>query len=115
MGIIAEIFRNDMFKGCSNNGMSAHYTSVTVVNVDGPFSPTEDRPAVMLVKGAFEGTIKVVPAIHMRDGTYQEDRRWSMMGGTYIATSDGRFSDKCKEITGQRHYGAVAFHDRFEG
>jgi hypothetical protein len=51
----------------------------------------------------------------MRDDTYQEDRRWSMFGGTYIATSDGRFSDKCKEITGQRHYGAVAFHDRYEG
>tara|TARA_B110000879_G_C10861770_1_gene389488 strand:+ start:68 stop:412 length:345 start_codon:yes stop_codon:yes gene_type:complete len=113
MGMIASVFRSSI-GDCSMNGISSNFNDVTVVNVDGPFTPTEDRPAVMLLQGAFEGTIKVVPAIHMRDDTYQEDRRWSMFGGTYIATSDSRFSEKCKQITGQRYYGAVAFHDRFE-
>ena len=114
MGMIASVFRSSI-GDCSMNGISSNFNDVTVVNVGGPFSPTEDRPAVMLVQGAFEGTIKVVPAVQMTNGTYQADGRWLMMGGTYIATSDGRFSEKCKEITEQRHYGAVAFHDRCEG
>jgi len=115
MGMIAEIFRNDMFKDCSNGGMSSNFTSVTVVNVDGPFEPTVGRPAVFIKEGTFKGTIKCVPAVKSLSGEYEEDTRWFMMGGTYIATSDSRFSAKCKELVGQSFYGAVPFHDRYEG
>jgi len=105
MGMIAEIFRSDM-SDCSNGGMSSQYTAVTVVNVDGPFEPTVGRPAVEIVKGYLEGTC------HIRPVYLAEDR--PMMGGTYIATSDSRFNEKVREITGGRHAGAVPFHDRSE-
>lgn len=115
MGMIAEIFRNDMFKDCSNGGISSNFTSVTIVNVEGPFEPTVGRPAVFIKEGAFKGTIKCVPAVKSLSGGYEEDTQGFSMGGTYVATSDSRFSKKCRELVGQSFYGAVPFHDRYEG
>mgnify|MGYP000014324711 FL=1 len=106
MGMIAEIFRNDMFKDCSNGGVSSNFTSVTVVNVEGPFEPTVGRPAVELVEGYVKGTCFVRPV-------YLGTER-PMMGGTYVATSDSRFRQKVREITGGEFSGAVPFHDRIE-
>jgi hypothetical protein len=37
-----------------------------------------------------------------------------MMGGYYGATSDSRFSAEAERLSGQRFYGAMALHDRWE-
>ena len=108
MGIIANIYRSDM-GDCSNLGLSSNCTEVTVVNVKGPFEPSKDRPAVELVKGYVEGSCLVRP-VSLRG-------EHSFMGGTFISTSDSRFSTKVREITGGEFassYGAVPFHDRVE-
>jgi hypothetical protein len=59
MGIVARIYDSPL-GNCSNNGVSAKYTEVCVVNVEGPFEPTEDTPAVRLIKRS-AGNVVCVP------------------------------------------------------
>jgi hypothetical protein len=105
MGIIANIYRADN-RDSSAGGMSSRFTEVTIVNVEGPFEPTVGRPAVELVDGYARGTCFVRP-------TYLCEER-PMMGGTFVATSDSRFRNKVREITGAEFSGAVPFQDRVE-
>lgn len=112
MGLIASVFRSDM-TDCSNKGMSYQFDRVCVVNCDGPFDPRQDDlPAVVLVPGNLRGTVKAVPL------DLHEAKKWTMMGGTFLSTSDSRFSAKIKEIAGPEGgefpQGIVAFHDRCE-
>jgi hypothetical protein len=111
MGLIANIYKNNG-QDFSNGGLSSRVNEVTVVNVDGPFEPTEDRPAVLLVEGNARGTVKVVPALEGGDGW----TAWpgSMMGGCYVATSDARFTQAVEDLLGISFYGAIALHDRYE-
>ena len=106
MGIIIDVYRNDG-QDCTNNGVSANHSRLTVVNVPGPFEPSENAPAVKLVKGAFDGCAKIVPV--------DLEGRHTMFGGNYGATSDSRFSNALREITGYEWpSSAVAIHDRVE-
>lgn len=109
MGLYISVFRNSEFAGtdCTNGGVTSRFTKLCVTNVDGPFDPSDDCPAVKLVKGNLPGTVKIVPE--------ELEGKWTMMGGNYAATSDSRFSEACEKITGSRFYGAVPVHDRFEG
>lgn len=110
MGLIANIFRSDM-GDCSNNGVSAKYNRVCVVNCDGPFEAEDGLPAVLMVKGNLPGTVKIVPL------DLHESKRWTMFGGTYVGSSDARFGRKVEQITGNirgRATSIVAFHDRVE-
>lgn len=109
MGLIANIYKNGG-TDCSNGGLSSRYDKVTVVNVDGPFDPADDRPAVMLLPGNLPGVAKVVPVV----GGNVAQTHGPMMGGCYVATSDSRFVEAVERITGARFYGAVALHDRYE-
>lgn len=93
---------------CTNNGVTNRFSRLNVVNVEGPFDPTDDCPAVMLVKGNLPGTVKIVPLDEMGTGS------WTMFGGNYAATSDSRFTAAVEKITGGRFYGAVPVHDRVE-
>lgn len=105
MGLIVNIFRSDM-QDCSNKGISSNHSKFVVVNIDGPFEPTDEMPAVKMVEGNLSGTVKIVPA---------DVNGRSMMGGTYVGTSDSRFSAKYAEITGDRWGASIApLHDRFE-
>lgn len=123
MGLIVSIYK-DKGRSYSNGGFSERHDEVTVVNVEGPFEPTEDRPPVMLVKGNVPGTVKVVPAIETpagymaaMPGDFAGDDATGMgpmMGGTYVGTSDSRFSEAVEALLGVPFYGAVPFHDRFE-
>ncbi len=108
MGLLAYVCRTGRISDCSNGGVSAKFDEVTIVNVEGPYDPTPTAPAVMLVPGAFAGTALVVP-YHKPEGYVGP-----MMGGTYVATSDSRFSSAVERLTGHPFYGAVPFHDRFE-
>lgn len=109
MGMVVSVFRDDL-GDCSANGLSSKFDKVTVVNCEGPFEPSADRPAVKMEFGNIAGTVKVVPV-----GDEYKDRH-SMFGGTFVYSSDSRFAKKCAELTGLPFWsGAVPFHDRYEG
>jgi hypothetical protein len=108
MGLIADIYKSK-YGDCSNGGLSGKVDSVTIINIEGPFEPTEDRPAVLLVTGNLPGTVKIVPA------SMPEDKRVGpMMGGTYVDTSDSRLGEAIERLGGPRYGGPVPLHDRFE-
>jgi len=113
MGLIVDVFRTGM-QDCTNNGISRRADRLFLVNVDGPFNPGGLDIAAMLVPGNVKGTVKVVPAVWCDIGEWAPDPRWSMMGGNYAATSDSRFHEAVRKITGGASYGAVPIHDRIE-
>lgn len=106
MGLHIYVYRNDL-GDCTNGGISSKVKGLCVINVDGPFQPSVDYPAVELVDGHIAGTLRLVPVDYKG--------KWYMMGGNYGATSDSRFSEACENLSGHVWYGAVPIHDRFEG
>ena len=110
MGLPASIYRDEYRS--STNAFS-NFNRVTLINVDGPFEPSKDAPAAVLVKGNAPGTVVVRVVRNYVPGETPEVIR-GMMGGAYVSTSDGRFSEAVEKILGGRFYGAVALHDRVE-
>ena len=117
MGLHVEIYRCYELGngGCSNHGVSDIQTrpeirGLTITNIEAPFEPSQEYPAAKLVveKHFKYPTVRVVPQELLDAGV------WSMMGGSYVATSDSRFNEKIEELTGHTFYGAVALHDRTE-
>lgn len=111
MGLIVQVYRHKN-QDCTNDGISSKADSLTIVNIPGPFEPTEDAPAAILEKSHTD-VLRVVEAVKHK-GKWQPTNRWAMMGGNYAATSDSRFSQKCEELLDCGFYGAVAIHDRYE-
>jgi hypothetical protein len=123
MGLIVSIYRDRKMPDCSAGGLSSRVDEVTLVNVEGPFDPTPERPAALLVKGNGEGIAKVVEAVLEYPGEQEsggtgyvarKDGVGPSMGGCYVATSDSRFTQAVERIVGGRFYGAVPLHDRYE-
>jgi len=109
MGLRISVYRDASYKGdCTLNGISSKYSTLTVINAEGPFEPDENAPAVMLVANPYNSV--VIKAVKDIDA-----KKWCMMGGNYAATSDSRFGQAIEKMTGQRFYGAVPIHDRIEG
>lgn len=104
MGMIANIY-DWKLGNSSNGGISAKYKQVCVINVDGPFKPSPDTPAVRLIK-LNTGNLVCVPLC-------LEDK-WTMFGGAYIQTSDSRFATAVEKLSGYDHAFPVALHDRVE-
>jgi hypothetical protein len=104
MGLIITVYRdaNDSYD-CTKNGVSKRFSRLCVTNVDGPFDPSEDCPPVKLVENPFN-TVAIVPD--------ELSDKATTFGGNYAATSDSRFGDAIKKITGTEFHGAVAIHDR---
>jgi hypothetical protein len=102
MGLIVSIYRADY-----DSTMNVFHgkSRITLVNVDGPFQPTENAPAAKLVAG-YGKTAIIVPADDEFDGV-------QMMGGTFASTSDSRFQRAVEKLVGVSHH-AVAIHDRRE-
>ncbi len=96
MGLILDIYR-----GGYDSDLNSFYGKerVTVVNLDGPFAPTESAPAAYLTKNSLGDPI-IVPAEDVK-GTIGP-----MFGGTFAHTSDSRMR--------VGFYGAVPIHDRYE-
>lgn len=116
MGLIIDVYRSANRNGdCTLGGISSRFTSLCVVNADGPFEPNENRPAVILDVREISNQkiLRLVPAEKVGD-SYEPVKAWTTMGGNYGATSDSRFSEKGEELTGHLFYGAVAIHDRIE-
>ena len=104
MGMLASIYRSDL-GDCSNKGVSSRASKVCVINVEGPFEPGPDAPAVKLVKRDY-GNIVCIPV--------EVEKKWTMFGGCYVSTSDGRFNRAVEELAGYRFGFPVALHDRVE-
>lgn len=119
MGIIANVYRTGhsispdtmQVRDCTLNGWSSlfGYDQVCVVNAEGPFEPSDDYPAVMIVP---HRTVK--GAIHAVSVEHHEAKKWTMFGGNYLASSDSRFWELCERLGASRYHGAVAIHDRVE-
>ena len=109
-GLRVHVFRNALGDS-TNGGRSANVKTVTVVNVDGPFAPTDDAPAFVLVTGPTG-----VPILRPVDGpTDPEATIGPMAGGNIASTSDSRWTAAVTDIAGTRFAPTgVAIHDRFE-
>ena len=105
MGMIVSVYRDSSDYDCTRNGVTNRFDELCVVNVDGPFEPKDDCPAVRLEQGPLN-SVRLVPL--------EGEGRWTMFGGNYAATSDSRFSDAIEKMLGHRFYGAVPVHDRIE-
>lgn len=103
MGLLIDVFRPSSMYDCTNGGVSATAKRLCVVNVDGPFDPSEDAPAVKLQKGPLD-TVNLVPV---------DEDRWVAFGGNFGYTSDSRFQRAVESLIGVSHV-AVAIHDRVE-
>jgi hypothetical protein len=103
-GMMAYIYRDSM-SDSSNNGISSRYDKVVVVDSELPeiFEPTEDMPAVKLVRRVIGGD----RYIHAEPLSWREsDDIKGMFGGCYIMTSDSRFRKVCQY--------PIPLHDRGE-
>jgi hypothetical protein len=111
MGIIIHVYRapdGDF----TNGGISGRVKTLTVVNVEGPFEPTPDRPAVILTTGPLGHPI-IVP---VREPVETPDIELigPMFGGNLADTSDSRWGRAVRNIAGRYSSTAVPIHDRFE-
>lgn len=107
MGMTASIFKPG-YGDASNGGISSRVSKVCIVNVEGPFEPSADAPAVRLIKRERVGNVVCVPADH------DESKEWLMFGGTYISCSDARFNRAVEALSGYEFGFPVAFFDRKE-
>lgn len=107
MGMIVHVFRGSL-GDCTAGGVSSKVNELTVVNVDGPFEPTDERPAAVLKDGHLPGTCRLVPV------AVDLPKKWLMFGGNYASTSDSRWHRAVDKICGSRQSGAVSIHDRVE-
>jgi len=112
LGLQVYVYRQPGGMDCTNGGFSSFSDQLTLVNVDGPFKPTPDRPPALLVSHD-KGIVRIVPAIFVNQ-EYIKMPVWLMFGGNYAASSDGRLTEAVEKLTGQRHYSAIAIHDRIE-
>ena len=109
MGMTVSVFRCDL-GDCTNNGVSAGAGSLCVVNVSGPFNPRPGMPAVELVEGpGGRGHAIIRPVEGKKPGMVGP-----MFGGNYAETSDDRFTQALRDLTGTKFYGAVPIFDRYE-
>lgn len=118
MGINVSVFRNAGGDDTTLNGVSSRHSRLCVVNVPGPFEPSDDCPAVLLLPGYVEGTLIIVEAWDINQPG--QATKWvprpgrPMKGGNYAATSDSRFNRMCENMLGHPFYAGVPIHDRYE-
>lgn len=107
MGLTVEILRGSYN---SSRNVFRNASHITLVNVDGPFEPTPQRPAARIEKGPL-GTLRIVP----EDYSEFDDlgAGFLIFGGTYAATSDSRFHNAITSLGGKSHV-AIAIHDFYE-
>jgi len=109
MGLSIKVYRWNL-GDCSNEGESARADSLCVVNVPGPFNPRPDSPAFELVEGRGGRGHAILRPV----GAKKPGMIGPMFGGNYASTSDSRFSEALRDLTGASHYGAVPIFDRYE-
>ena len=89
-GLTVYVLRNHL-GDCTNNGISSNHNTLTLIGagVEGPFKPSEDRPAVTMVTRVIAGREykHLVPC----DENANPLPGWWMAGGNFAETSDSRF------------------------
>lgn len=98
MGLLVSVYRSPGLD-CTNGGVSSTADTLCIVNIDGPFEPSDTHPAARLIRSG--GIARIIPE-QPGEGV------GPMFGGHFAATSDSRFS----RAVG--FYGAVPIHDRWE-
>jgi len=107
MGLLLNVYKNtEMRSDCTNNGVSANFSTLCVVNVEGPFEASEAWPAVYLQSGPNN-------SIHLIPMSLKDSGKWTMAGGNFAGTCDSRFSEAVEDICGYRH-SMISIHDRVE-
>jgi len=106
MGLLVNVYKSADGTDCSNRGISSRFDTLCVVNVPGPFEPTEKYPAVELEVGA-HNSIHLTPVESINAG------EWTMAGGNYAGTCDSRFAEAVESMCGYRH-SMISIHDRVE-
>lgn len=112
MGMIVSVYRG-AHGDCTNGGISAKADKLCIVNVEGPFKPTDEMPAAMLDKSR-HGVIRIVPVVwNPEHQHWQPCPKWYMNGGNFAATSDSRFREAVEKLGGTPAMGVPVF-DRHE-
>ena len=111
MGLIVSVYRDNSTFDCTNDGITNRFNRLCVVNAEGPFTPSDDCPAVILVEGPFQQ--ETLKSVHLEPVSLQ-DNVWSMFGGNYASTSDSRLGQAVEKMIGRRFFGAIPVHDRVE-
>lgn len=108
MGMYVQVFRSNL-GDCTNGGESSKYNGFCLLNVEGPFEPSDDYPAARLLR---HPTVNehcfVVPDTKLKGS------KPYMCGGNFAYTSDSRFHEAVKKLTGAGGSFAVSIHDRVE-
>jgi len=108
MGLRVHILK-DQYGDTSNGGASSRVGRLTITNVDGPFKPDATAPAAILKHGVM-GTIIVV----LENPSMDKVVVGPMFGGSFITTSDSRFSEKLRDMGQTNSHVAIPFHDRYD-
>jgi len=108
MGLMLSVYRDASGSDCTNGGVSSQFDRVCVVNVDGPFNPSIDCPAVELSVGPGKNNPILVPVAGAARGF-----AGPMFGGNFAGTSDGRFGNALEQMFGVR-FRVVPMFDRYE-
>ena len=111
MGLLVSVYRDLNGIDCTNGGVSStDIKGLCLINVSGPFNPSDDYPAAVLVVRhfGFGSVLSIVPEENFK-GQH-------MFGGNYASTSDSRFGEAAREMLDGEQYwiGAVPIHDRAE-
>lgn len=107
MGLIVNLYRSTYR---SNADVFNGYDTVTVTNVDGPFTPTKDSPAARLVNGPLN-TVIIKPDLDwfVDEGliTVEQAAGHICDSGILAATTDSRFGEAIRALG---HPGYVGLH-----
>ncbi|MCI8564337.1 MAG: hypothetical protein HFH69_12645 [Lachnospiraceae bacterium] len=100
-GLTAEVYRSSL-GDCTNGGISAHQKSLYILTkAKGPFEPQDIRECVYVEWREIAGSQYIdCKPLYFR-------KRWYMMGGNFLYTSDSRF----KEVTKSKY--PIPIHDRY--
>lgn len=91
-GLIIEVYRAVDFPDCTLDGISSKHKTLTLIPCNGPFEPSEDRPAVTMITRRFaDGSI--YKHLEPCDENGKPLPGWWMFGGNYACTSDSRFRE----------------------
>lgn len=107
-GLIVNIYRSYL----GQDRLSVLPSGVTRViafgeNIPEIFEESKDMPAVHIRAGKSKGTVVAVPNGH--------EHKLPMYGGSFVSTSDSRFSSAVAKLLGTEHfYGAIPLCDRVE-
>lgn len=111
MGLLVSIYRDDY--DSTRNAFHGK-RQIVMVDLDGPFDPTDDAPGAFLDRGPFGD-----PFIRPLVGPPSSTHAGPTFGGTYAATSDSRFGAGIAKLTGVStgrfgYHAAIPIHDRFD-